>query len=92
MRALLLAVLSVATLRCGSPKPAVDAGQGSDGGDQPPDSGVVVRVTPARELTAGGGRLTGGSFVMDVSLGPGVSTVRASGPGLVMEANVALKP
>jgi hypothetical protein len=56
--------------------------------------GVIDAAPPApgRELTAGGGRVQGQQYILDVQIGHGVVQRPASGGGVVVEGNSPVKP
>ena len=79
-------------------------GCGSSGGDHPEDARSIdaraidgapadaAPVTPARDVTSAGGRITGGAYTMDVQLGGSFSQAPAKAAGTTFEANTAVKP
>jgi hypothetical protein len=48
--------------------------------------------SPGREVTAGGGRVQGQQYILDVQIGHGVVQRPASGGGVVVEGNSPVKP
>jgi hypothetical protein len=48
--------------------------------------------TEAREVTAGGGRVRGATFTLDVQLGHPLRQGRVSGPTYALEGNAAVRP
>jgi hypothetical protein len=84
------AVLAIAVgLGCGStaamdaPPPPIDAGR-----DAPPPPPIGNTV----ELTAAGGRATGGSLTLDFQLGHSIDQGRASAGATALEGGAAVKP
>ncbi len=66
----------------------LDGGGGQDGGGVG-DGGVLWRQST--EVVTGGGRITGGTKVMDVQIGHGVSQSPASSGARTIEGNAAIK-
>jgi hypothetical protein len=57
--------------------------------DAPVDA---AKATPATQLTAAGGRISGGAYTMDVELGTGLSQAPTAGAGKTFQADTAVKP
>jgi len=53
---------------------------------------AAAAVTPSAEVTPAAGHLSGGTYTMDVVVGPGVSQRPASAGTTSVEANTAIKP
>jgi hypothetical protein len=58
------------------------------------DTGVPDAVPPtaSREIVGGAGRLTGGTYTLDVEIGHSFGQQPASGPTYTIEGNAAIKP
>ncbi len=63
-------------------------GGGAGGGT---GGGAAASVRPAKDIVAGGGRMTGGNFVMNAQVGQGTPQAPATGGGRVIQGNTAIK-
>lgn len=92
-------VALLAAAACGSVSSNKDAGPPDDAPvDTPIDTPIDVpdRVDaglapPGAEFNASGGRMTGGTFSMDVQLGHPIGQQRITGPTLRLEGNAPIK-
>lgn len=95
-----IALLAAALAACGSVTPKQqDAAPPDDAAIDAPidapdriDAGIDAPVGSGAELGAGGGRMTGGTFTLDVQLGHPVGQQPITGPTLRLEGNAPIKP
>jgi hypothetical protein len=98
------ALLSVATA-CGSvapedfdaspsgdAAPMIDAGMPADASMNPDAMPPVTTAPPSTDLTAGGGKVSGSTYSMDVQLGHPFMQGKVTGGGKTVEGGAAIKP
>ncbi len=92
---LMIGCLAVSAVGCGSGTPGVadDAGAPRDALVERTDAGLTAPAPrAARDVLPAGGRISGGAFIMDVTVGHGIKQTRTSNQGTSLEGNTAVKP